>query len=646
MSDARTDFFADGADSTAAADQDARTAFFTSHADQSADTESTASTVPRASVVGRNPRMGAINTPNASASDVTQAAASGVNASVADLAGIPMDAATNASNLAKSAVESAWLKFGGTPPRWLDPDKPENVPGTSEWIKRKTREAGGANLIDTAPNASGQDLSALHTAGETLGPLPLAAAAGGAADAAMPPRTAPVAPTAQDALNAQAMNSPQSMGAAAAAPNVQRASPQLQQAIVRGAQSNGGALNPYAVARHMDADALPVPIQLTEGQALQDPTLISNEQNMRGKHPELAARFDEQNKALAQNVTALRDRVGPDVFSANPIEHGDTLIQSYKDKAAAADADISAKYQALRDANGGQFPVSAPKLLQNVTKQLNDQLLVDHAPKAVMSTLGKLADDDNMTFQNFEALRTNLARTMRSATDGNERAAAGVIRSAMEELPLAPGAANLKPLADTARSAARSQFQALEADPAYKAAVNETVPPDRFVQKFVTGPSATRDGVAQIRENLAHDPVATQTLGVATLDHLKKAAGLNEAGEGNFTQAGFNKNLEALGPRLQSLVDPKTAEDLSTLGTVAKHTQFQPRGSSVNNSNTFVAAAAEHAKSAAEGGVNVAFKGVPVGSWVRGHFQASAEKRAVQRMLEPGAGITRLQSPP
>ncbi len=433
--------------------------------------------------------------------------------------------------------------------------------------------------------------------------------------------------------------SAQSMGAAKAAPQISQASPELQQAIRETAQKSGGAVDQNALGRHLEADSLPVKVNLTAGQATQDPVQISLEQNSRLKTPELAARFNEQNKALADNVTALRDRVGPDVFSTNQVEHGDTLIKAYQDKAAEADADISSKYQALRDAAGGQFPVSAPKLFANVRSALDEQLLTDHAPKAAISTLGRLADSDSMTFQNFEALRTNLARTMRSATDGNERAAAGVIRKAMEELPLSDGSAQLKPLADAARAAARTQFQALEADPAYKAAVTENVPPDRFVQRFVTGPSATRDGVSTMKDNLSHDSTAVQTLGVATLDHLKKAAGLNEAGEGNFTQAGFNKNLEALGPRLPSLLDPKTIEDLSTLGNVAKYTQFQPRGAAVNNSNTFVAMAGEHAKSAAEGAVNVAFKGVPVGTWVRKGLQSRADSATTAAALKPGAGL-------
>jgi hypothetical protein len=444
---------------------------------------------------------------------------------------------------------------------------------------------------------------------------------------------------AQTALNTAAANSPQSMGAAAAAPNLQAVSPGLNQAVQNAVQRTGGAINAETFARHAEADSLPVKIQLTPGQASQDAALISTERNNRGRTPGLPDLLNDQNKRLGQNVEAIRDEVGPDVHTTNHVEHADTLIQSYKDKAAVADADTSAKYQALKDANGGQFPVDAPQLLNNASSALHKELLFDHAPKAVMSTLGRLADSNNMTFENFESLRTNLARIQRSPTaDGNEKAAAGIIRGSMEDLPLQPGAAQLKPLADTARSAAKAQFDALSADPAYKAAVNDEVPADKFIQKYVIG--GTRDNVALMKQNLLHDPVATQTMGVAALDHLRGAAGLDSQWNGNFKQAAFNKAQEALAPKLNSLVDPKTAESLERVGNVARYTQFQPEGSFVNNSNTLVGALAEHGATAAENILN-AKTGIG-GTLIRKGVQYLGDRKAAQETMKPYGGLTRL----
>lgn len=593
--------------------------------------------------MGRNPTVRPVSAnSNATGSDLAQAAVSGINSGGLDLLGIPMDAASNVVDLGKAAIGSTYRGLTGNDiPQALQIEDRALVPGTSDWLKVQARHLFGANTVDVQNN-SGQDLSALHTVGETAGPGVVAERIPARGSVEPIPAKPSAAVQAQDVVSQ--LDSKQSMGAASAAPRMTNVSPELQRAVVDAAQRTGGAVNPEVLGRHIEADSLPVKIQLTPGQASQDPSMISTEMNNRGRIAGLPDLLNEQNRRLIQNVQAIRDQVGPDVFSANPVEHGDTLIQAYKDKAAVADADINQKYQALRDANGGSFPVSAPTLLKNATSALNQELLLDHAPKSVMSTLGRLADDDNMTYQNFESLRTNLARISRSSTDGNERAAAGVIRSAMEELPLKPGAAELKPLADAARTAARNQFQALDADPAYKAAVNESVPPDRFVQKYVIG--APRDQLALMRDNLKDNETATQTMGVAALDHLRQSAGIDQSGNGTFSQAGFNKHLQALSPKLGSLLDPNTIEQLETLGNVARYTQAQPKGSFVNNSNTLVGALAGHAANAAEGMANVAAKGFPIGTITRKVLQNRSDAKIARDIMKPYGGLADLPEKP
>ncbi len=66
---------------------------------------------------------------------------------------------------------------------------------------------------------------------------------------------------------------------------------------------------------------------------------------------------------------------------------------------------------------------------------------------------------------------------------------------------------------------------------------------------------------------------------------------------------------------MSSVSSPDQPETLEQLGNVARNTQFQPRGSFVNNSNTFVSQAAEAAKSGIEGAINVKAGGIPIGTW-------------------------------
>jgi hypothetical protein len=398
------------------------------------------------------------------------------------------------------------------------------------------------------------------------------------------------------------------------------------------------------LAREIQADSLPVKVHLSEGQKLGDERLISLELNARGKGKEWSEAFRRQNEALVENLKVLRDETGPDVFTTNPVEHGDTIISRYKAIDDARNADISAKYQALRDAAGGDFPVDAPQLLANVQSALKKDLVTSKAPSDAMSLIRERAEAGSMSLEDFESLRTSLARVQRGSNDGQERHAAGVIRKQIEQLPLRPEAQSLKGIADTARQSAAERFAALDADPAYKAAVTDKVPPDSFVQKFLIG--GTRDNVSNLRAAMEGDETALQTIKVATLGHLQKAAGIDPNYNGNFTQAGFNKALQQLEPKILALLDPKTAETIRNLGDVARYTQFQPKGSFVNNSNTFVSAAAERAADALEGIIDFKSGGIPIASTIRKQLNENNMRKAAEASFAPGSGLTKLKDLP
>lgn len=450
-----------------------------------------------------------------------------------------------------------------------------------------------------------------------------------------PLRSAP--PTAEDVL-ARSADDGGSVGASAAATNVSDASDDLRRAIVE-TGGKRGRINNEVLNRHLEADTLPVPVRLTAGEATQDPVALSLERNLRGKHPEMVERMAETNRALGQNMQAIRDQVGPEVFSTNPVEHGDTLIGAYRALDSSAERAVNRAYHNLRQAAGGDVPVDAQAVLNDATARLHKRLLYDHAPAQEMAQLTRLAQSNSMTFENFESMRTNLARIARSNADGNVKAAAGEIRAALEQLPLRAGAEHLKTIADNARALARRRFQAMEADPAYAAAVNGTVPPDRFVQKFVIG--GTRDDLDLMLRTLGNNPSVRQTVSVAALDHLRDAARLNPAYEGNFSSAGFSRALQGLSAKANIIFDPRTAENIGKLNNVARYTTAQPRGSFVNNSNTMVASLANNAGKAVEGVINYSTMGLgaPVGAAARNYVEKAPSRALIRNALQPGAGL-------
>lgn len=424
---------------------------------------------------------------------------------------------------------------------------------------------------------------------------------------------------------------------------VQNASPELHAQVTDAFKRlrPGQTINQEVLDRVIAADS--VGVKLMPGQMTRDPEIFTREMNNRLARPAIMNRLKEQNAQLIAKTNDIREAAAPDVYVSSRPEVGKIPIDAYKAKDAAANAEISTAYKALENANGGNFPLDVKGFVAAADKDLHKALLYDHVPGAIRKTMDSLLKNNNMTFENFESLRTNLARIMRSATaDGNEKAAAGVIRDALEKMPMTPEAeaAGLKPLADTARSLAKQRFDLIKADPAYKAVVTGKAVPDDFIQKFVV--NAPVDVVETVRNNLAHDPVAQQALSAGLIDHLKQVAKIKSTPEGdigNFAQDSFNTALGKQRPKIGILFDAEQNRLLENLGHTARLVKEQPAGAAVNNSNTAVTLMGEAAKSSAEGLANVAAHGVPIGTWTRKVAGTIREARAVKGTMNPSGAI-------
>jgi len=240
-----------------------------------------------------------------------------------------------------------------------------------------------------------------------------------------------------------------------------------------------------------------------------------------------------------------------------------------------------------------------------------------------------------------------LSGAMRSATDGTVRHDIGALRDSIVGSQLDPSAAGADAFAayKTAQASARARFQAMDADPAYKAAVNDITPAgepsplaDDFVRKYIAGGKTAN--VQNMMKNLSNDPVNAQLVASGLMDHIRAQAGIDlRTGTGNISQAGLNKALQNLGEKTQIVLGPEASQTVEKLGNVARYTQQQPRGSYVNNSNTFVAHAANVAKSTIERGANAMVPGAQLGSWARETLANRANAREVARALEPAAGL-------
>ena len=514
----------------------------------------------------------------------------------------------------------------------------QNINKGAEWISQKTGLPVGdvQNMMGTATVAAAPAVGKVATT--TAKAIQEVAPTVGKKLGVGELQVQPTAPTAQPPSGMVSAGAAVVPDATTIKQALSVATPELQQAI---SAIPVDKVNIPTLQRHIEADTLPVPVRLTEGQATGDVVKLSNEQNRRGKDPVLAQRFNEQNGQLVENLGLIRDKAAPDVYGTKKIENSQGIIDAYKELDTKLNTGINADYQALRDAAGGQFPVDAPQLLKNVQTKLKKELLSNEAPAGQFSELKRLADSNAMTFEDYLSLRRNLGDIARTNADGNTRKAASYMIEELEKLPLQKEAAALKPLADKARASARARFQMLEKDPAMKAAVDDAVPADKFIDKFVV--NGVNKNINTMVEHLGRDSPAHQHMAAGTVNWLKDKAGIVDE-TGNFSQAGYNKALKQLDDvqNLNAIFNQEAASQLKTLGNVARYTQAQPRGAFVNNSNTLVGALAEKAgkgvSMGVEKGLNVAVPGLQLGTSVMEMRARRAAEAETRKALETGAG--------
>lgn len=426
---------------------------------------------------------------------------------------------------------------------------------------------------------------------------------------------------------------------------IAQASPQLQ-SYVQDVADKGGKIDPQALSRHLEADSLPVPVQLTAGQASGDPALISTERNMRAKNPDIVQRFNDQAAQLKQNFDVMRNQVAPDVDAPNNFSAGERVISSLQSIDEAMKQRTASLYKSLEDANGGNLPIDGAQFANTAFRSLDDKMKAAFLPPQIQGILNKFSSGQQpMTFENFENLRTILSAEQRAAErsgNGNVAQAVGIVHDSLLSTPISSDVKGVKDLADQARASAKQRFDLMRNIPAYKAVAEGSVEPDKFFGKYVFGSSdqASAKNVQKLFALVGDDPSATQALKAGGINHLAEISGSNG---GNVGQSNFNKALRNQQQKLAAIYSPHELETLNTLGRVSRYVQEQPAGSWVNNSNTFVAQMGDAAGGLAAHAVDKAM-GVPVGSAARyvigGAVEGKANASKLKDILKPGAGAS------
>jgi len=415
---------------------------------------------------------------------------------------------------------------------------------------------------------------------------------------------------------------------------IQTATPELAAELKTVSPSD---LNPEVLSRHLEADSLPIPVRLTKGQALQDPNIISKERNERGVKEQYVEHFNQQNKDLLANAQAIKERTAPNVFTTDYVDDAGNAINFVNDiKKANVDATRTA-YKDLESLGGGKFPINAKEFGKNALQALTKGEESEFLPDVFKRRIDEYANGTKeMNFDNFENLRTQIAKASRATDDGNVRHALSVVRQELENLPMPGASAELKTAADNARSLAKHDFELENSNDLYNKVVNGKADTKDFIQNFVV--RSKNSDFANSLELLKDNPQAIEHLRSGTLDYLTREA---TDASGNFSTAKFNKAINKMD--VDGKLDTLFGGDAQMLRNLVKTGQYveaRPRGAFVNESNTFVAGAKALAASGLEKALNATTANiVPIGTMGREALQSNAIRKQTKEALKPGAGV-------
>jgi len=407
----------------------------------------------------------------------------------------------------------------------------------------------------------------------------------------------------------------------------------------------GGFVNPEAVARQNKALSVDPRLQLTEGQALQDANLISQERNDRGIKEQLVSKFNEQNQILKERAEIYRNEFTPDVKGLSYVENSTNALNAVDDLIKKNENAAKAKYEDLKALGGGKLELDGKSFGTTARQALGAEDIQDFVPSQIMKRIDDYADGKKqMNLNLFEGLRTQIARESRKAEragDGNTVYALKVVRNELEQMPLANEAGAIKSVADEARALFKSNRD-LEANNAfYGQASRGGLDSKDFVPKVAF--RSKNDYFGQAMEVLNRDPVAKQNFAQGTMDYMIRES---TDGSGNLNpmkMANFIEDLRLNG-RLEPLFGKENSAKLLDYAEVSRLTKSTPEGSFVNFSNTAPAGAnmlQRYGSAAAEvagASLNIPFVGEAVRSGSQFMEKRRSRKQA-EKATEFGAGV-------
>lgn len=344
-----------------------------------------------------------------------------------------------------------------------------------------------------------------------------------------------------------------------------------------------------------DLKASGLDLKPTQKQATGEPNLWRKETELSKLEggQALNNRYISQNDALLNHFDNLLDKTGG--MSVSKHQTGENIISALSQGNSLKQQSIKELYNVAKNHLGNDLALDVNTIVQNSKQAMIDNFInPDKAQNALLAKLKPFLDPANpkpFTLKDKELFVKQINSAMGKTSDGETRAALGIVRSVLEEEvdnSLSTFGNSLRGDArnawNTARTAAMQRFQSIDQTPALKAAIDD-IAPDNFFDNFVLSKTTSARDVKSLLNELENNPESIKDLKLEIMRFISQNAVANQSK--SISPAGIDRALKAIGDeKLKLFFNNEELKHLKNLKAVSMYLYSQPMGSNVNNSNS------------------------------------------------------------
>lgn len=350
----------------------------------------------------------------------------------------------------------------------------------------------------------------------------------------------------------------------------------------------------------------------TKAQISRDPIEWKNEVELAKNNPEL-------NDVRIQNHDQVRStwQSLADDTNARPADNNTRMqstLDTLKQSDEVAQDNINSLYGRAREMGGNDAQVNHMRFIDQTSRELEEQGLGSFLKGDIRGVFKGMFDNPDyvLTHGKTEEIVKILNARLKTTTDGNERAALGIVRKNLDnevgrsidemggintrgasgstdlsnpEQFAGDSLAGARGAWQEARGAAKARFENIDSNPLLKDALDDK-PVDKMFDKYVL--RGNERDLVKLVDDLKKTPQGQQNIADlqgATIEHFIAKA--SRGNDGAFSPAGLNNAINSFGNnRMKALFTPEQISRINDVKQVSDILLQQPRGSAVNHSNT------------------------------------------------------------